>query len=65
MGFFRILLRILTFGILGKERSPEEIYVREKLAREKEQKEELTRKRLEQQRKKLEQRRAQLLKTKK
>jgi hypothetical protein len=53
MGFFRGLLRILTFGLLGKERSPEEVYVRERLAQEKEKKEALARKQLEERRTKL------------
>jgi len=53
MGFFRILLRILTFGILGKERSPEEVYIRERLVQEKEDKDKLRRKKLEERRKQL------------
>ena len=32
MEFFRILLRILTFGLLGKKRSPAEIQARKELA---------------------------------
>lgn len=62
MGFFRILLRILTFGILGKKKSAEDVYLRRKMEIKSEK---LAEKELEQQGKRLEQRRQQLLKTKK
>ena len=62
MGFFRILLIILTFGILGKKKSAEDVYLRRKMEIKSEK---LAEKELEQQGKRLEQRRQQLLKTKK
>ncbi len=35
MGFFKTLLRIVTLGIIGKERTPAEVALRKKLVLEK------------------------------
>ena len=34
MGFFRTLLRIITFGMLGKRREPEEELIRKKIEKQ-------------------------------
>lgn len=52
MGFFRILLRIVTFGILGKDRTAAEVYTRKKLANQAKAQQQLAQKLAEQEAKK-------------
>ena len=47
MGFFKTLIRIVTFGIVGKERTAEEVYARKRLAVEKQQQQAAIKKALE------------------